>query len=152
MKQNQAMETALFQAAALTFEELGFLFSNDDLGPEQLGAEVDGTVRVNFQGPFNGHFVLRVCGDLLPTIAANMLGEAEPPSPEMQEDVLGELGNVVCGNALPLIAGRTEVFRLSAPCVVYDTIAGAATAQTQIGLEQGRADLLLFIEKEAVSN
>lgn len=76
-------------------------------------------------------------------IAANMLGEDEPPNLEMQQDVLGELGNVVC-----MIAGRTEVFHLSAPSIVYDTVTGeTATAQTQIGLEQGRADLLLFIEK-----
>lgn len=145
---NQSKETALFQAAALTFEELGFLFHNEDLAPEQQIAEVDGTVRVDFQGPFKGHLVLRVCGDLLPMIAANMLGEVEPPSSEMQLDVLGELGNVVCGNALPLIAGRTSVFHLSAPSIVYDKVAGEdATAQAKIGLEQGRADVLLFIEK-----
>lgn len=142
------MATALFQAAALTFEELGFLFSNEEVAPEQRIAEPDGVVSVAFQGPFNGRLVLRVCGDILPGIAANMLGENEPPSLEMQQDVLGELGNVVCGNALPLIAGRTEVFHLSAPSIVYDSVTdAAATAQTQIGLEQGRADLLLFIDQ-----
>lgn len=145
---NHSMETALFQAAALTFEELGFLFSNETLAPEQGIAEPDGAVSIAFTGPFNGRLVLRVCGDILPAITANMLGEADSPSLEMQHDVLGELGNVVCGNALPLIAGNTEVFHLSAPNLVYDTVNGDnAAAQTQIGLEQGRADLLLFIDK-----
>ena len=145
---NQPMATALFQAAALTFEELGFLFSNEDLAPEQKLAEPDGVVSITFRGPFNGRLVLRVCGDILPGIATSMLGDDEPPSVELQHDVLGELGNVVCGNALPLMAGRTEVFHLSAPSLVYDNVPEeTATAKTQIGLEQGRADVLLFIEK-----
>lgn len=142
------MTTALFQAAALTFEELGFLFANEELAPEQRIAEQDGAVSVAFQGPFSGRLVLRVCGDILPGIATNMLGENEPPSLEMQQDVLGELGNVVTGNALPLIAGRTEVFHLSAPSIVHESVSEAeAAAQAQIGLEQGRADLLLFIDQ-----
>lgn len=145
---NHSMKTALSQAAALTFEELGFLFPNEDLQPEQQAAALDGAVGIDFEGPFNGRLVLRVCGDILPIIAANMLGEDGPPSYELQQDVLGELGNVVCGNALPLIAGRKEVFHLSAPCLLQDTAVGQeVAAQAQIGLEQGRADILLFIEK-----
>ena len=80
---NQPMETALYQAAALTFEALGFLFPNENLAPEQQIAELDGAVRIDFRGSFNGRLVLRVCGDLLPMIAANMLGEDEPPNLEM---------------------------------------------------------------------
>jgi CheY-specific phosphatase CheX len=139
---------ALYQAAALTFEELGFLFPNEDLEPEQRTAVADGTVSVDFTGPFSGRLVLRVCGAILPTIAANMLGEDEPPSVALQQDVLGELGNVVCGNALPLMAGREVVFRLSPPCVSENEPAlENAAAQTQIGLEQGRADVFLFVQE-----
>ena len=145
---NHSMATALFQAAALTFEELGFLFPSENLEPEQQSAALDAAVGIDFRGPFSGRLVLRLYGDILPMIAANMLGENEPPSPALQQDVLGELGNVVCGNALPLIAGRTEVFQLSAPCPLSDTGEGeVASAQAQIGLEQGRADIALFIEK-----
>ena len=142
------MQTALYQAAALTFEELGFLFPNEDLEPGQQAAAIDGIVTVDFQGPFNGSLVVRVCGELLPMIAANMLGEMEPPSAELQQDVLGELGNVVCGNALPLIAGREVVFRLSPPCVNASAPAWEkAAAQTQVGLEEGRADVFLFVKE-----
>lgn len=141
-------QTALYQAAALTFEELGFLFPNEDLEPEQRTAAVDGVVSVDFRGPFNGSLILQVCGDLLPTIAANMLGEAEPPSVALQKDVLGELGNVVCGNALPLIAGREVVFRLSPPCVLTaEPALEKAAVQVQVGLEQGRADVFLFVHE-----
>lgn len=143
-----AMPTALYQAAALTFEELGFLFPNEELEPNQQTAAVDGTVCVDFQGPFNGSLVLRVCGDLLPVVAANMLGENEPPSVALQQDVLGELGNVVCGNALPLIAGREVVFRLSPPYVsAAEPVWEKAAAQAQVGLEEGRADVFLFVKE-----
>lgn len=143
-----AKEAALYQAAALTFEELGFLFPNEDLQPEQQTAAVDGTVCVDFQGPFNGSLILRVCGEILPTIAANMLGEDDVPSVALQQDVLGELGNVVCGNALPLMAGREVVFRLSPPCILAsEPTLESASAQIQIGLEEGRADVFLFVKE-----
>lgn len=142
------MPTALYQAAALTFEELGFLFPNEDLEPGQQTAAVDGVVSVDFQGPFNGSLILQVCGDILPTITANMLGEHEVPAIALQHDVLGELGNVVCGNALPLIAGREVVFRLSPPCVLSTAPAlENPAAQVQIGLEEGRADVFLFVKE-----
>lgn len=145
---HMTMPAALYQAAALTFEELGFFFPNENLEPEQQTAAVDGTVRVDFQGPFDGSLILQVCGDILPTMAANMLGEDDVPSLALQQDVLGELGNVVCGNALPLIAGREVVFRLSPPRVLTSTLPFEdATAQTQIGLEEGRADVYLFVKK-----
>lgn len=142
------MQKALYQAAALTFEELGFLFPNEDLAPGQQTAAVDGVVSVEFQGPFNGSLILQMCGDTLPTITANMLGEDETPAIAFQHDVLGELGNVVCGNALPLIAGREAVFRLSPPCVLSaPPVLENAAAQTQIGLEEGRADVFLFVKE-----
>jgi CheY-specific phosphatase CheX len=143
------MGTALYQAAALTFEELGFLFSTSEITSEQASAVSDGAVEVAFRGPFSGRIVLRVCGDILPMIAANMLGE-EDASVEIQRDALGELANVVCGNALPMIAGHAEVFRLSAPQSVTEPVnLDAAAAQTQVGLEQGRADVALFIQESA---
>jgi hypothetical protein len=58
------------------------------------------------------------------------------------------LGNVVCGNALPLMAGREVVFRLSPPCVLAaEPCWETAAAQTRIGLEQGRADVFLFVQE-----
>jgi len=36
-------------------------------------------VSVEFKGPFSGKLLVRVCGGLLPILAANMLGEEKAP-------------------------------------------------------------------------
>ncbi|HEY7494867.1 MAG TPA: chemotaxis protein CheX, partial [Candidatus Tectomicrobia bacterium] len=102
----------LFQAAVLTFEELCFLFPDSELQELQRHATVDVAVRVAFSGPFRGYLLIKVCGGLLPMLAANMLGQANAPPEEQQHDALGEVANVVCGNLLPRIAGAKEVFQL----------------------------------------
>ena len=142
------METAIFQAAVLTFEELGFVFTTPDLNDRQRSASVVAAVSVAFEGPFNGKMVVQISGDLLPTIAANMLGEDEPPSERLQRDALGEIANVICGNALPAIAGSKEVFHLSAPQILEgaETNGKPPTAEAHVGLEEGRADVLIFVE------
>lgn len=144
---NQNMEKALFQAAALTFEELGFLFPNSELEGEQKTASTDAMVGVEFSGPFEGKLLVRVCGNLLPTLALNMLGEDVPPPIALQHDALGEIANVICGNALPLIAGKTEVFRLKSPQLIpHDVgIHTSPTAAVELGLDQGRAEVMIFI-------
>lgn len=148
---NTNMETALFQAAVLTFEELGFLLATNKLDEDQRNAALDASVEVEFRGPFSGRLSLTLYGDLLASIAANMLGEDEPPAVSLQQDALREIGNVICGNALPLIAGKQEIFHLSPPQFIpgsasFDAAASSApTAIAQIGLEQGRADVLLFV-------
>lgn len=149
-------ETALARAAVMTFEEMGFLLPTGELSLEQQNAQVDAAVSIQFKGPLAGSFVVRVCGGLAPVIAANMLGEDDAPPAELQLDALREIANVICGNALPLIAGKQEVFQLEAPAVIYpagpdsapdlSTALSAAAAKVQIGLDQGRADVFLLLE------
>jgi CheY-specific phosphatase CheX len=146
----------LVQAAVLTFEELCFLFPDAELQAPQRQATVDAAVRVAFSGPFRGHLLIKVCGGLLPILAANMLGQAEAPPAEQQHDALGEVANVVCGNLLPRIAGAKAVFQLRPPQLVEcsDTTADDAVrlaAEVQVGVEAGRIDLLLFAEGAVVS-
>jgi CheY-specific phosphatase CheX len=145
-----AWEKDLRRAAALTFEELGFLLPELDLNEEQKQADTGAGVYVDFVGPFNGRVVVKIGSDLMPVLAANMLGQEETPSLSQQRDAQGELANVICGNLLPMIAGSQAVFHIQAPQFFIDqdpifTGGVTALAKVQIGLENGRADVMLFV-------
>lgn len=140
----------LRRAAALTFEELGFLLPELDLNEEQKQADTAAGVYVDFAGPFNGRVVVKIGIDLMPVLAANMLGQEEPPSLSQQRDAQGELANVICGNLLPMIAGSQAVFHIQAPQFFEGRDpdfagGGTAMAEVQIGLDNGRADVLLYV-------
>jgi len=147
-------EKELYRAAILTFEDLGFMFPEPELAEENRLAEPEAAVSVEFWGPFSGKLVVTVCGGLLPALAANMLGEEETPSASQQHDALGEIANVICGNALPAIAGPKAVFQIGSPQHIQNVdLAGNDTAGLEaavhLALDQGRADLLLFVDKAA---
>lgn len=85
---------------------------------------------------------------MLPVIAANMLGEEEPVAEELMADALGEIANVICGNALPAIAGKKEVFRLQPPA----PLAGGAeitapAAKAALALDEGFAEVFLYLDE-----
>ena len=115
---NKKLETELYNAATLAFEELGFLLPTPEIDEQQLNARVEATVSIDFEGPFSGNLLVRICGGLLPILAANMLGEDEAPSKSLQYDALGEIANVICGNMLPGIAGSKDIFHVSPPRLV----------------------------------
>lgn len=138
-------ESSLLRVASSTFEDLGFLLPERELTPGQREAPLDGAVSVEFAGAFHGRVELRLFGGVLPVLAMNMLGESGPPSEALQRDALGEVANVICGNVLPLLAGAREVFRLSAPVPASAAAPAEAPAcAARLGLEQGRAEVLLF--------
>jgi hypothetical protein len=146
---SKALEKALYKAAALTFEELGFMLPSPELDDCQLAASPVIAVSVRFHGPFSGELQLILCGELLPVIAGNMLGEDSVPSLEQQYDALRETGNVICGNMLPLIAGTKPVFNVDLPKVlpnVQTRQPSPPVALTQIGIEEGRAELKLYLD------
>jgi CheY-specific phosphatase CheX len=143
------LQTSLFRAGLRVFEDLGFMLPTLELDSEQAAAGFHSAVSVNFRGPMKGTLLVSINGDILPTLASNMLGEDEFPSALQQEDALKELANVICGNLLPMIAGPAAVFDLSEPQLrasgdVPDQNLPIA-AKNSIGLEKGRADLLLFL-------
>lgn len=145
------LKMELYKAAALTFEELCFCFPTSELDEEQRKAQSDATVKVEFTGPFQGQLVLTVCGNVLPILTGNMLGEEEVTRVSQQHDALGEMANIICGNVLPAIAGSTNVFQISSPQILNTPTEVARSgrppaAVVQVGLEQGRADLQLFID------
>ncbi|MBM4278952.1 MAG: chemotaxis protein CheX [Deltaproteobacteria bacterium] len=143
---SKKLETELYKAATLTFEELGFLLPTPEVDEQQLNAQVEAAVSVDFEGPFSGRLLVRVCGGLLPTLTANMLGEENVPSKSLQYDALGEIANVICGNMLPGMAGSKDVFHVSPP-MMAESMDLPPVAEVQVGLGLGRADLLLFISR-----
>ncbi len=105
-------------------------------------------VAVNFSGAFGGKIVVRVESGVLPVIAANMLGEEEPVADELMADALGEIANVICGNALPAIAGKKEVFRLQPPAP-FDGGAEskAPAAKAALALDEGLAEVFIYLDE-----
>ena len=141
---SKKLKAELYKAATLTFEEMGFLLPSREIDEQQMKAQVVAAVSVEFQGPFSGKLLMRVCGGLLPILAANMLGDEDVPPKSLQYDALGEIANVICGNMLPGIAGSKEFFHVGAP-KMGDNNDLLPVAEVQVGLGLGRADLLLFI-------
>ena len=128
------MNQALHQATVNAFEELAFVFPMPELEPPADSPSTAATV--DFEG---GRLVLTVSDDLLPAIAANMLGDQEP-SREDQLDALREVANVICGNVLPAIgAGGMGTPRLGGEG------GGTPTARADVLLSEGSASVRLFL-------
>lgn len=146
---NSTMEKVLYNTAVLTFEELGFLLPTVSLSASQNKAPLDASIRVDFLGKHTGCVIVRLYGGLLPILATNMLGEMTPPSMRIQHDALGEVANVLCGNILPLVTDSKEVFDLTAPQLINEADIPSTlhdpVAVTQVGLEDGRAEIDLFM-------
>ncbi|WP_082820999.1 chemotaxis protein CheX [Gemmatimonas phototrophica] len=141
---------SLSRATTATFEDLALLFPEMELSPEQAAAPLDVAVSVEFRGPLTGRLVVRVSQSIMPTIAANMLGAEESKQLPLQRDALGEIGNVICGNVLPLIAGADKIFNLAAPVVAEGGSLphrdeDEPVASVQVGVEDGRAEAILYL-------
>ena len=151
------MPSPLLTAATSTFESLALLFAEASPSGAQADAPLTHAVRVTFAGPCTGLLDVAVSDDVAVALAANMLGldpETVRADAGVRHDAVGELANVVCGNVLPLVAGREAVFHLAAPAVRAPsdaTVARAgATALTEtLGVEGGRAVLTLVLDDPA---
>ena len=143
------MEQALYQATILTFEELGFMFPTPDTDNWGLDPATSAATSVSFHGEFDGRLVLQIEKTMMPTIAENMLGEEIPLEEEIQRDALCEITNVICGNALPTIAGKKAVFKLEAPQFIeFVKNDEEPTAVARLNLEEGRAEVFLFVTEK----
>lgn len=146
-----SMTTApLFAAAASTFEDLACLLPTDQLDETQASADPEAEARVAFTGPLSGTLLVRTHGQLLPLLAANMLGTEAPP-PALQLDALGEIANVLCGNLLPLVAGGCPVFDLMAPevcALTGDELPPEVlpAASLCLGIEWGWVEVELYLD------
>jgi hypothetical protein len=148
-----SLETAIYRTGAAIFEELVFLFPTAELEDAQREAPARAAAEVAFSGPLNGRLVVVACGEVLPQLAENMLGEDGSHPEQVQRDALGEVANVICGNLLPALSDTKAVFRLDAPRVsagAGDGVtpgAAAPSAEVRIGLDGGRADLRLYLHE-----
>lgn len=138
---------------ATIFEELGFLTPTLTVSEGQRTAALDGSASVDFEGPVSGRLMVRLYGGVLPALAANMLGEWEAPSAEMQRDALGELANVLCGNLLRALHGSRAVFHLQAPSLPAMKVADSASATQRavLGIENGRTEVELYLRAGAAA-
>jgi hypothetical protein len=113
---NAAVSARLSAVTMATLERLAFLFASPLEEVPVAGEAGLETVRVYFTGAFSGGLELSLSVPVLAELAANMLGAGEGVtlSPDARRDALRELANVVCGNLLPAIAGRTQEFNIHA--------------------------------------
>ncbi|GLC25327.1 chemotaxis protein CheX [Roseisolibacter agri] len=151
------MPSPLLTAATSTFESLALLFAESPPSGAQLDAPLTHAVRVAFTGPCAGALDVAVSDDVAVALAANMLGldpDTVRHESQWRHDAVGELANVVCGNVLPLVAGREAVFHLAAPAVraVADAPAagdGPSALTATLGVDGGRAVLTLVLDDPA---
>jgi chemotaxis protein CheY-P-specific phosphatase CheC len=131
------------------FEELCFILPHSV--DKVIGNEPSVGAVVSFNGPFSGKLLVRVTRNIMPVLSANMLGDDEPPDARMEQDAIGEIANVICGNLLPTIAGAEAIFHLESP-VFFEGFLPAGTgaplrseAEIHIGLDSGKADVVLYV-------
>ena len=152
----------LTRVSAETLEKLAFVFAFADEAP--LSTDNDNVfipagpdnyqVRVAFEGPFSGSLVMDITPADLKEIAANMLGLnlGDPISDADQQDALKEVANVVCGNLLPVMAGKEAVFDIESPVVSRNGASdpnaanSAPSASARLNLESGNCCLYLFVD------
>jgi CheY-specific phosphatase CheX len=150
---NSSAEKILYRKAALIFEELGFLMPRSD-NREHSQSDCIKAI-VTFKGPFSGCLLLSLSSEMLSLLSANMLGDQGSSNTAMEQDSLGEIANVICGNALPAIYGFEPVFHLDAPKLldsVDSLVIGREykkEAEVQISFDHGHAAVTLLIENSA---
>jgi len=150
----ESLSSSLVAAASETFESLAYLFAEEAVPESSVPASADGVVAVAFSGAAQGGVVLQLSGGVLPALAGNMLGVDDETSLPEQHDALGEVANVICGNVLPRVAGRTAVFVLGVPQRHADwesavAALGAVSARVRLELDGGRADVALVLHPGA---
>ena len=150
---NSSAEKILYRKAALIFEELGFMMPRSDT-VEISQADRIGAI-VNFKGPFSGCLLVSLSSDMLPQLSSNMLGDAEQTNALLERDSLGEIANVICGNALPAIYGFEPVFHLDAPSLLDDpeslihSSEYKKEAEVHISFDHGNAAVMLLVDDSA---
>ena len=147
------LDETLARVAEEVFGSLAFVlpaFEEELSAPPQAADST--AASISFAGPFDGTLALSASDELLPAVAANMLGLdfGEVPSQDVQRDAFKELLNVTCGNLLPALAGQQAVFDVGAAELLADgalpaTVAGRPPlAAARLQLEGGWVELVLF--------
>jgi len=146
----------LSNVGADVIESLALMFLIPPEDAEDIPTEPKTTVSVSFSGPVEGVLLLHITEQALQELASNMLGmdSQQPPTPEHELDAIKELGNVVCGNILPEIAGKKAICHVDAP-VLLECQANEQTAQelkpkgsAKLFFDNGQLELELYISQQ----
>lgn len=145
-------EAELYKAAVLTFEDLCLTLPTEQLNDHQRKAVPVAGVSLDFKGSSSGRLIVLVSDDLLALLPSNMLADDGPLESTHQFDALREVANVICGNMLPGVTGSDEAFRITPPELVNlqemsNISALKPMAEVHIGIDLGRADIYLFMDK-----
>ena len=137
-------------------ENLAFLFFAPEDTRDNMDYNEAVAAKISFTGLFSGTLVLAISHQVLPEIARNMLGVDENIPVHHQHDAFKELLNVICGNVLPAIAGKREVFTIGVPDIISPEEMTASafrcppTSMAKVELDNGQIDLFLLIDGEEI--
>jgi CheY-specific phosphatase CheX len=150
-----ASEQLIIQVAQEILENLAFLSTR----PVEEVAAVRGdraAVGVEYSGPTTGILLLDLPSEVLPELAANMLGVdmGEEGDQQQRLDALGELGNVLCGNLLGQASGSEAIFNLKGPRNLTEEAfeqwrGQGSSISVKIGLNQGWCEIVLVTFQDA---
>lgn len=138
---------ALRVAATLAFEELGLLCVGSAVDTPSALDALPSAVSVAFDGAHAGYLTLRVSDDVFRALAENMLGLEGDDAEPWRWDALGEMANVICGNALPYIFGMNASLTLRPPARGAPPSSRFAS-HVELEVETGRARILLELAGE----
>ena len=153
------LDKALYRVAEEVLASLAFMLPVPPEETSQQGDEQRSptcAASVGFTGDASGSVMLAAWEEMLPQLAANMLGlpEGDPEAtPDQQQDALMELANVICGNLLTEIWGPEAACTLSPPRSLGQDQCGEAgcgkppAAAARLHLCEGRIELALFVDE-----
>jgi chemotaxis protein CheY-P-specific phosphatase CheC len=153
----QDRKEIIYRVLEEILENLAFLFFAPEDTRDTMDYNVAVAAKISFTGLFSGTLVLALSNQVLPEIARNMLGGVdEDILVPRQHDAFKELLNVICGNMLPAIAGKREVFAIGVPDIISPEEMTAlalrcpATSMAKVELDNGQIDFFLLIDGEEI--
>lgn len=147
--QREVIRNKIEEVMVATFEKLAFLFLIPLDGECDDGEEETLTVKVDFEGPQKGSLYLKTTKAKAKEIAENMLGIEDADDEKVAEDALKECANILCGNILPELFGKKEIFKIYTPLRYgnadkKDTLREERGLKLSFELEDGECLTLVF--------
>ncbi len=149
------IKDTLYRVAEEVMEKLAFLMSFPETEEASDANSRQVAAGISFSGAFTGVLVVAVSEQMLPQLTGNMLGidDDEESTAEQQHDALKELINVICGNLMPAIAGKQDVFHIEPPQIIVGNIdeylkvaSPGIPISVTLTMEEGTCHLFLAIE------
>ena len=137
------IEQAISQAAADVLEKMFFTGFAGEAEEAAAGEQI--AVRLPFEGSRRGELMLRISAGAARTMAADFLGLEEDARDEQVHEVVRELANMICGDALSHV--EAGALRLGVPRIVpaADCIPPAGACRRCFDLGAGTLALAVMI-------